>query len=503
MDGSTRGDGFTIHEAADWPDPDMSVLRSGRREPPALPLDVFGPEWLRWITTTAQAAAAPVDYVAATLLAAASALIGNARWAQATPGWREPPHLWLACVGDSGTAKSSGADALMRDILPELERRMIGDHPERMREWRVAVEARKAQVEAWEKDVRTAQKGGNAPPLPPEGDDPPEPQQPRIRLSDATVERVATLLARAAPKGLLVTRDELAGWLLGMNAYNDAGRSFWVEAYGGRSYRVERQKNPDPINVERLAVAVAGSIQPDKLAGLFQDADDGLLARFVWCWPEAVPFRLSRTAPGVSWAIEALDRLRMLDLSTDENGNRVPINVPLAEPAMEAMQAFGQDMQQRQIAAGGLMRSAYGKARGMALRVSLVLAMLRWCGRQGVEPPPRIIGEDVFHDACDLVADYAMPMAARVFGDAAMPTSERDAATLARWIVANKAVEVHVRHMQRVVRLPGLGTADAIHAAALVLIEAGWLREPEKGRALGQRGRAAYPVNPAVLAPPS
>jgi hypothetical protein len=33
-----------------------------------------------------------------------------------------------------------------------------------------------------------------------------------------TVEKVATLLAGAAPKGLLIVRDELAGWLLGMNA---------------------------------------------------------------------------------------------------------------------------------------------------------------------------------------------------------------------------------------------------------------------------------------------
>src|SRR3954453_10597810 len=27
-----------------------------------------------------------------------SALVGNARWAQGTPGWAEPPHLWCAVV---------------------------------------------------------------------------------------------------------------------------------------------------------------------------------------------------------------------------------------------------------------------------------------------------------------------------------------------------------------------------------------------------------------------
>lgn len=76
-----------------WPEPDMEVLRLHRRSPPALPLDVFGPFWSSWIRAAAEAAACPADYVAAPLLASTSVLIGHARWAQATPGWDEPPHL--------------------------------------------------------------------------------------------------------------------------------------------------------------------------------------------------------------------------------------------------------------------------------------------------------------------------------------------------------------------------------------------------------------------------
>ncbi|MBV9747823.1 MAG: DUF3987 domain-containing protein [Acetobacteraceae bacterium] len=106
--------------------PDMSVTRLNRRTPPNLPVAVFGSLWRDWISTTAEAAACPPDYVGAPLLAAASAMIGNARWAQATPGWNEPPHLWVGVVGDSGTNKSPGADCIMRDVLPEIERRMSG-----------------------------------------------------------------------------------------------------------------------------------------------------------------------------------------------------------------------------------------------------------------------------------------------------------------------------------------------------------------------------------------
>src|SRR5258707_4124806 len=64
-----------------------------------------------------------------------------------------------------------------------------------------------------------------------------------------------------------------------MSAYNPAGRGFWIEAYGGRPYRVERQKHPEPIDIPRLAVAVYGTTQPEKLALLMRGPDDGLFAR--------------------------------------------------------------------------------------------------------------------------------------------------------------------------------------------------------------------------------
>jgi len=53
--------------------------------------------------------------------------------------------------------------------------------------------------------------------------------------------------------------------------------------------------------------------------------------------------------------------------------------------------------------------------------------------------------------------------------------------------------------MQREVRLPGLGDAAAIHAACTVLVEAGLLMPPPAGE-FQRRPRAAYPVNPVLLA---
>jgi len=486
--------GIDDAENIGWAEPDMAVLRLHRRPPPPLPMSIFGPEWAAWIEETAAAAAAPPDYVVAPLLASVSTLIGNARWAQATPGWSEPPHLWMASVGDSGSSKSPGADSLLRDVLPEIERRMLSDFPDRLQTWRVGAEIAKAHEEAWKSEVRAAEKAGKSPPQPPTPAGP-EPQAPRLRQNDVTIERVATLLAAAAPKGLLIVRDELAGWISGMCSYNDAGRAFWVESFGGRPYRVERQKNPEPIIIPRLAVSVYGGVQPERLGPLLADADDGLLARILWAWPDATPFRLLRNASRATWAIDAFDRLRWLDLQPGDPAQ--PIMVPLAPEALPMLEEFARGAQLKQASAGGLMRSALGKARGLALRLALNLEMLWWAGAGGMAAPPTTISTKAFIAAALFLDDYALPMAERVYGDAAATTKERNAATLARWIIREKPADVYVRDLQRKVRLPGLTTAEAIHDAAKALIEADWLVEPEKG-SQARRARAAYPINPRV-----
>jgi hypothetical protein len=164
---------------------------------------------------------------------------------------------------------------------------------------------------------------------------------------------------------------------------------------------------------------------------------------------------------------------------------------------LPVLEAFGKAMQVRQHQAGGLMRSTFGKARGTALRLSLVLTYLWWTAGDGYGPPIEI-PLVALEAACTLIGDYFMPMAERVYGDAATPLDERNAATLARWILKTKASEVHVRAMQRTHRLPGLREAGAIHAACELLVEAGWLTLPRPG---GQEGRAkaAYRVRSEVF----
>lgn len=484
--------------------PDLSVLRFDRRPPPELDLSLFSPIWAAWISKAAAAAACPVDYVVAPLLAAASTIIGNARWAQATEGWVEPPHLWCASVGDSGQGKSPGADIFYRHLLPPIERRMEADFAGQLEEFRRQKEFAEVRKSAWRALAREAEKSGQQPPPLPDFQEYLAPVSPRLVSNDATIERVAELLACAAPKGLLMVRDELAGWFKGMNSYNSGSRPFWIEAYGGRPYKVDRISRPESIAIPRLVVGWHGGIQPARLAEVMSGPDDGLLSRWCWFWPDPIRFKLGTVAPDVSFAAAAFERLGLLEMREGLLAPE-PLHVPIAGSALPRFEAFGIKMQECQEEAGGLLISALGKARGMALRLSLVLEHLWWSANPGLQTsptvitePPRGISEAACEAAIAFVEGYVLPMAERVYGDAAQSPESRNATTLARWIRKECPREVHIRHLQREVRLPGLASADAIRKACDALVEARWLTPPLPSGGSG-RNRVAYRVRPELL----
>jgi hypothetical protein len=390
-------------------------------------------------------------------------------------------------------------DCLLRDVLPELERRMAADFPERLNKWKIENEVIQIKEDAWKAATKKAVMDGNSLPPRPEPSSPP-PEAPRLRQNDVTVEKVGSLLATAAPKGLLIVRDELPGFIKGMENYNDAGRAFWLEAYGGRPYRVERKGLLEPIVVPRLSVSVIGGIQPERLQEMFKDADDGLFARFSFAWPEPRPFRLGYAVPNTGFAIEALDKLRKLELQPGTQDKPAsPISVPLEGEAVPVIDAFGREMQTAQQSATGLLGSDYGKARGLALRVSLNIEYLRWAASPGETAPPEKISKSALEDACRLVREYYIPMSERVYGDAALKNEERNASRLANLILKNRMAELHVtKFIRKESRSSPQKTALAIHGAAHILVEMGWLREPPKGNQHGQ-ARQIYSVNPALL----
>lgn len=103
--------------------------------------------------------------------------------------------------------------------------------------------------------------------------------------------------------------------------------------------------------------------------------------------------------------------------------------------------------------------------------------------------------------AINLMDDYFLPMAARVFGDAAVPQECRNAQTLLRWILKTHPKRINVSQVRDNAKLPGLRVSKDIKAACQFLVEADCLVDPQPTGIPG-RPRGDYIVNPQLWAPP-
>ena len=109
-----------------------------------------------------------------------------------------------------------------------------------------------------------------------------------------------------------------------------------------------------------------------------------------------------------------LRRSTELRMGSDEFGNLAPIQVRLSSDAEKALEEFGREMDVRSREASGLFAGSLGKARGHALRLSLVIEYLWWCGSATTSEPEQISVEAVNAAAAAMMDGYFIPMAGAV-----------------------------------------------------------------------------------------
>lgn len=483
----------------DWPVPDMRYLRSELPEPPSLPLeDVFSPRWSSWIRAAAEAKAAPPDYVMAGALSVCGALIGNSRWPSPWQGWTEPPVLWAVAIGNPSMNKSPGLDAVLNP-LKKVERALREQVQGEVTEWRARAEVAKLAESAWKEAVKAAIKSGDAvPSRPASANAGKEPIMPRLAVTDTTVEKLA-VIASVQPRGALLARDELAGWLQGMSRYSGGGsdRPFWLEAYGGRSYSVERMGR-DPVYVDRLSVGVLGGIQPDRLRSLLMKTDDdGLLARFLPVWPNPAPVKRPDLSYDESFMENIIHRLLSLHMHTDDNGNVRPWIISFSEDSRVLLDSFRETARGWESGAEGLLLSFIGKLAGLAVRLSLVLGLMEWASGEAEEPQE--IAVHHFGRAAHLVESYLLPMARRAYADASAPKAERAARRLVKLIQEKEWRQFASREVLRSGQV-GLTNSDDLNPALNALLEADIIRTVSTSiGSQGGRAQRLFTVNPAVF----
>jgi hypothetical protein len=477
----------------DWPELDASILADDA-PPPRLPLGLFPKRWQHYIEAAADHAGSPPDYVMLSLLSVIGAALGNARWGQAWGSFTQPPIIWGAGIGHPSAAKSPGLIDVAQGPIAELESGMNADWEERQRQHDTDKAEAAAVADRWKNEVKTAAFSGNAPPQRPDRAKEPEPlQKRRFAVRDVTTQRLARMMA-ANPRGLLLFRDELAGWLGAMDRYDSgkgADRAFWLEAYGGRRFTVDTVKEGDnaPM-IDHLTIGMIGALTADKGRAVMGEADnDGLAARLLYVWPAPRKPSIPNGEPPDAMLRDALARIAALPWEPPE-----PVLLPFTGPAQDILHARRETVASAE--AGGLLGAWMGKMPGHVVRLAVIFQHLAWLADGG--EPPRVIDDMATTRADGLLGEYFLPMAERFFGVNALPPSARDARLLAKLILSEKRDRVNSRLLAR---SGPIRYVDRVKAALMDLEAAGWVRrDPARAGEGWGRARDDWQVRPDLSA---
>jgi Protein of unknown function (DUF3987) len=454
-----------------WEDPDWSILDDKRGDLPDFP-DCLGKAWAT-TNRAAKGAGVTIAHVAVPLLGIASGLIGVARRIQASTSWLEPATIWCGIVGFSGSGKTPGLEVTKR-ALSAIERDKREEIAELRRRHDSKVEKARAAKAIWKKQVEdAAQNGTTAPEMPKEAQDPGKFITPRLFVSDGTIERLGELLT-ARPQGIVRMVDELSAMFANMQRYSGGqDNEFWLEAWNGNSYGVERIGRQ--LEIDYLLVGVVGGFQPDKLVKAFAGDDDGMYARFCFSWPEEAPHRnliddIADVDPNLKRALANLDGLAISD-----GRGLVRKAIRLSPTSRQEFEQFRQFVHAKRQGLDGREREWMAKAPAHVLRLAGTLCLLDWAWDEASSEPTEI--EIVYiKRAARLVKEYFWPHARAALRLAGLSERHATARRVLRWIKANERKELSLQDIRR----DALNqTLDASGTKALLdgLVQAGWARE--------------------------
>jgi DNA polymerase I-like protein with 3'-5' exonuclease and polymerase domains len=309
------------------------------------------------------------SYLALPALAVVAGLVGNTREIRLKRDWHEPSVLWTAAVGDSGTLKSPAQKKVMGPVY-RLQKELIDRFKLEMEEYEKAKAAYDERAREAKKEKRTL-----------EAEPPEKPILPRLVTGDVTIEKLAQLL-EDNPRGLILSRDELGGWLGSFSRYKGKGVGSdlpnWLEIFRAETLVVDRKTGERPtLYIPRAAVSVNGTIQPGALARALTPEyfEAGMPARLLMCMPprRVKQWTEAEVDPETQKQYEALLR-RLLDLQMDKDacGDKVPFVVKLTPEAKAAWVAFYGEWAKRQAGVGGEMSACLSKLEGIAARLALL-----------------------------------------------------------------------------------------------------------------------------------
>ena len=335
------------------------------------------PDVLRmFVTESAKAIGCDPTMALMPALGVCAAAIGTSRNLLVKHGWFVPSVLWPVVIGESGSQKSPP----YRMAVEPLKTRQMSQS-----------EQYGAELSTYQNDLKQYKRDLKQWERKPEGSSPEEPDRPvrqRCLVSDATLEALAPILSDN-PRGVMLGRDELSGWIAGFDKYSSGGGGTsanvqgWLEVYNAGSIEVDRKTGEDRfISVAHAAVSVCGGIQPEILAKVLTNEHkaNGLQSRLLMTFPPRQPKRwrdeeISDTTLRAYHS--AVTELFTLKPNTDNDGKHTPGLLRLTIGAREIFKEFVNSHGSEQNAMHGHLASQWSKLEEIPARLAIILHCFR------------------------------------------------------------------------------------------------------------------------------
>lgn len=385
--------------------------------------------------------------------------------------WEESARIWVALIGNPSAKKSpiiSAATRPLRSIDDELVRAYLNE---------------KRLYDGLDKAGKS---------------DKPAPKQIRARMEDVTVEAAQEIL-RDSTEGVLLIRDELSGWFGSMEKYGTgkgaaADRSFWLQAFNGGSYSVNRVGR-GVVAIDNLSVSMLGGIQPEPIRRIAADAaDDGLLQRLfpICLGPSSVGLDVPPSAAVGQYAglVHRLHQMqrplqgKMLEVSLKFDAAAQDLRHELSEKHHEMQTSW--EILNKKLAAH------IGKYDGLYAR----LCVLFHCIEAESTRPSTTVSIDVAQRVADFLHEFLFPHALAFYQNV-LGLSDRHDAVLATagWILSHRPEKITVRDVRRGDRTMREMDVDQAEEVLRKLDALSWVEPVPTAR----KDSTTYIVNPAVF----
>jgi Protein of unknown function (DUF3987) len=479
----------------EWPEPEE--LGAELPAVPAFDLELLPRSLRPMVEDVADRMQVAIDFPAIVAVATLAGLCGRRATVQPKEHdytWSVVPNLWGGIVGPPGMMKSAVIGCITAPAHA-IESQWRTEYESELSEAKASKVLAELRNKAWQQQyVAACKKTGAETPIQPDTSVP-EPRRKRAMTSDPTFESLQKIMSEN-PAGAFVLRDELTGWLAGLDRQGrEQERAFYLESWNGDTPHTIDRIERGSIHVDHYCVSLFGGIQPARLRAYLADAlrdgptNDGLIQRFqLLVWPDIrQDWRYLDRLPATS-AMRDAEKVYLRIAAMDADN---PLRLKFAPDAQPFFVAWLTDLEVhlRQDDVSVFMQAHLAKYRKLMPALSLLFSI--------ADEKMQAIGLRHAQQAADF-CEYLAFHARRLYASRISP--ERLAAiSLSKKLRASWKHESGVFTVRDVYQndWSGLGTPDEVRAAVRVLEEAGWVRL-QASEADSGRPSERYAINPKI-----